>query len=914
MAELDWRRVEELFHDASARAPKQRNAYLDRSCGGDSALRAEVESLLEATRTGGDAFIEEPALRVAARMMASDLATDDSLAGVAIGHLRVLGKIGEGGMGVVYEADDMRLGRKVALKFLRPHVISGADDLARFTAEARAASALNHPNILTIHSVADHEGRPFIEMERLEGETLRDLLRRGPLRANAIVDAAIQLADALDAAHRKGIVHRDLKPANIFHTPTGFKILDFGIATLEGTGETGVVIGTAAYMSPEQAKGDPLDRRTDLYSLGVVMREMTTGRTHDGRSTRLPKPLSRIITKLLEMDPARRYQTAAAVRADLVRWRTALTARRWWWWSAAAIAMIAAVSVWLIAFRGRDLFGDNLRLRQVTHNAVEFSVGSGAISGDGRRVAYADLRGVHVLTLASNATEHVQFPGSTDAYWDVTPGWLPDNAHFIVNGSPSRGGTSTIWLAGASDTPRRVREDATALAISPDGQSIAYVPGSDQARVGAHALWLMDAAGGSARQLFAMPAGSTILEVSFSPDGRRVAYGRGDADGITTAIETRDLAGGDATIVLQPRDPERLQGSSWLRDGRLLYSTAQTALGTAAGAVPCTHWQVRLDDSGRRLNTPRPLAGWLPQCVASVSFTADSRQALYLQFALQDAIHVGSIDGSSRRRITATEGRNIPSGWTADGQSIVFASDGTGRTALVRQQLDATTAQTLSNEPGIAGAARLTPDGQSILYLVGEGRRAAGQRVKRVSIRGGTPVEITRGIFVEGPRCATAPATRCAVAQRTADGRQLIWLELDVANGTTRELRRIDAGANADYRWALSPDGREIALVDTATPIVRFITLADGSSRSVTVSGTTRLGYISWLADGSGVLVPAYQSAATGLVVLNRDGSARAVWEQAGAIDMSALAAPDGERIAVWIRSRNASLWLADSP
>ena len=915
MDDRDWRRIEEVFHGAAECPPEQRGAYLDRACGGDAAMRDEVESLLAATASAGDRFIEEPALHVAARLMAGELAADDSLTGAVIGHLRVLGKIGEGGMGIVYEADDTRLGRKVALKFLPPHLSVDARALERFAGEARAASALNHPHILTIYGIADYHGRPFIEMERLEGETLRDMIRCGPLAVDQIIAAAIQLADALAAAHAKGIVHRDLKPANIFHTPTGFKILDFGIATLDSGGDAGMVIGTAAYMSPEQAGGQAVDRRTDLYSLGVVMHEMATGRIDlDDAAARIPKPLARIIARLLEPDPARRYQAAAEVRADLERCRDTLAARRWWWLSAAAVVLIAAVSLWALVFRGRDLFGENLRLRQVTHNAVEFSVGSGAISPDGRFVAYADLRGVHVLTLASNDTRHLLFDDAGDTYWDVTPGWLPNNSEFIVNASPGRGARSTVWRASRSGSPRVLREDARAMAVSPDGNAIAFITGGDQARIGARALWLMDSDGGNARRLFSMPAGSTILEVSFSPDGRRVAYGRGDEDGVATAIEVRDLDGGEASIAVQPRDPEVLQGSSWLRDGRLLYSTTQTVLGTAAGAVPCRHWQVHLDDAGRQLGSPRPLAGWLPQCVAGISFTADSRQALYLQFALQDAIHVGTIDGSSRQRITTTEGRNIPNGWTADGRSIVFASDGAGGMAIVRQELDAHTVETLTGEPGILGAARPTPDGEAILYLVAEGRRTRGQQIKRISIRGGTPQTIERGVFVEGPRCATAPAARCAIAERSDDGRQLIWYELDPVKGRGRELRRIDARPGADYRWALSPNGEDIAVVDTAIPAVTFIALAGGSPGTTAVPGTGRVGYISWLADGNGVIVPAYDAASAALVVLDRSGRARTVWQQAGAIDMSALAAPDGERIAVWIRSRNASLWLAESP
>jgi serine/threonine-protein kinase len=281
MSGKDWRRIEELYHAVLDQPAGEQQRFLDRACGGDRELRAEVESLLSFTETA-TGFIEEPALNLAARLMASELATaPDLLTGTSIGNLRVLGKIGEGGMGVVYEADDTRLGRKVALKFLPPWIAANAKDLERFEREARAASALNHPHILTIHSVQDHDGRPFIEMERLEGETLRDRLRRGPLETGEIIDASRQLADALEAAHARGIVHRDLKPANIFCTPRGFKILDFGIATLDSAPADTRSSARPRYMSPEQLQGETVDARADLYSLGVVMHEMATGQPFD---------------------------------------------------------------------------------------------------------------------------------------------------------------------------------------------------------------------------------------------------------------------------------------------------------------------------------------------------------------------------------------------------------------------------------------------------------------------------------------------------------------------------------------------------------------------------------------------------------------------------------------------------------
>jgi serine/threonine protein kinase len=345
-----WHRVDNILQAAPALNPAERSIFVDSACEGDESLRDEVISLLSLEEQGLD-IIDTPALEAAACVLASD--QRDLIEGQFVGHFRILSLLGVGGMGEVYLAEDTKLGRQIALKLLPVDFSRDRDRIRRFQQEARAASALNHPYIVTIHETGEFEERHFIATEFIEGETLRQQMRRKMLNLSETLDIAMQVAGALGAAHQAGIVHRDIKPENIMLRPDGYvKVLDFGLAKLTeqsaavsselGPNETdtspGLLMGTVKYMSPEQARGLNLDSRSDIFSLGVVIYEMLAGRPpFEGNtnsdvitsiltaeppplahySPKFPEQFQRVLTKALRKETEERYQAINEMLAEL---------------------------------------------------------------------------------------------------------------------------------------------------------------------------------------------------------------------------------------------------------------------------------------------------------------------------------------------------------------------------------------------------------------------------------------------------------------------------------------------------------------------------------------------------------------------------------------------------------------------
>jgi serine/threonine protein kinase len=534
------------------------------------------------------------------------------LIGKTISHYKLLSLLGSGGMGSVYEAEDLKLGRRVALKFLPPELARDSAALERFQREARAASALNHPNICTIYEIDEAENQWFISMEKLDGATLDRTIAGTPMPLDRLLDIGIQIADALDAAHQQGIIHRDIKPANIFVSPRGkVKVLDFGLAKLAGmraaVAETvgapehltspGTAVGTVAYMSPEQARGEPLDVRTDLFSVGCVLYQMATGHLpFDGNTSAvifdailnrapvspvklnpgLPPKFEDILNKLLEKDRELRFQTAAELRADLKRLKRDSSSGKV---ATVSSATSAAVPTATPASSSREVVLGEVRRHKfglVGTIALILLLGAG--------LGYGIFRLVNA-------------GGSELNFQNASVSRITDNGHALFSAiSPDgrylayaldEGEKQSLWLRQVSTgsdvqllAPDNV--DISGLTFTPDGNYI-YVVRSDKAAKTLSELYKIPSLGGTPAKLFT----DIDAAVSFSPDGKQMAIFRNQPQSASGTIFIADSDGSNVRTLFTRKYPLSINanGPAWSPDGKVILISARDPVGGAVIAI-----------------------------------------------------------------------------------------------------------------------------------------------------------------------------------------------------------------------------------------------------------------------------------------------------------------------------------------
>jgi eukaryotic-like serine/threonine-protein kinase len=823
-----WQRVKSLFERALDHPPSARDEILGESDESPSVV-AEVRKLISGDVLAGSFLANAASLDSSAAQLLSP-------SDLVSGHFRIVGLLGRGGMGVVYRAEDLVLSRPVALKFLPGGLGGTTQALERLKREARAAAALNHPNICVVYETGEHQGQPFIAMEFLEGRTLKHCIGATPLKTEELLDWAVQIAGGLEAAHQAGIVHRDVKPANIFITTLGqIKILDFGLAKVAGPPVSagtahltslpteeylttpGMVIGTVPYMSPEQARGEELDTRTDLFSLGAVLYEMATGRAaFPGPTTALihqailgltpppassvnaglPRELDRIIGKALEKDRDLRYQHAADVGADLKRLKRDTESGRFPPSSAQVLNAQRGGS-----YRRKLLFGFTLAMvfvalgigwawfrserfaarpmlseRQLTHNTPENRPLGGAISPDGKYLAYADTNGLHLSVIDTGEIHDIPLPEELQTHlWEVS--WFPDGEKLLLTTQAKTQGLD-IWLQSVfGGAPRKLRANGRSPAVSPKGTSIAFVGR------GSHELWVMGPNGENPRKVLSSES-ERFGPPAWSPTGQRLAYIRhkSDESEFGGAIETASPEGGASSLVLSdPRlDTDTFAIMGWLRDGRLIF-----ALQGGAGSEEMNLWAILASpQTGNVTGKPAKITNWFGVSPYAASISQDGKRLAVFKMHVRDDVYVGALsDDGTRldvpRRLTLSDSRDFPDVWMRDSRSILFESNRTGKFQIYRQRLDQDTAEPLVPGSDDERTAALTPDGAWVLYWT----RAVGGKspptlfkLMRFPISGGSPEQVPAPPSKRCPLSTVLP--RLVVFVSSAARNMIMWFSV----------------------------------------------------------------------------------------------------------------------------------------
>jgi eukaryotic-like serine/threonine-protein kinase len=740
-----WQQIEELFHEASELSPDARVRFLDGVCASDAELRNQVGALLDSLEESGD-FIERSPVAKAVPAPAG------SFIGRTIGYYETVSLLGTGGMGEIYLAKDSRLDRQIALKILPAQFTQDVTQVERFIREARAASTLNHPNIITVHEIGYDAGAHFIAMEFIAGETLREKINRGKIELKEALRIAAQIASALAAAHQAGIVHRDIKPENVMVRPDSLvKVLDFGLAKpLEietSAANPGLparvslqtdpmfLMGTLAYLSPEHARREKVDHRTDLFSLGVVLYEMIEGeRPFKGENAAVlldavlnngpaashqPAGVRRIVERALAKNRDGRYQTATEMLHDLTALEKEMSMPNRLSWRGkamlAAAAILAAIAGWLI-FRPAKAVSATLRnatfTRLTDHSGTKLFP---ALSPDGQTVVYASRT-------SGNWDLYLQKIGARDAInltadsqsVELHPAFSPDGSRIAFHSS--RGGDAICLMNADGSNVRRLADGGYNPAWSPDGREIVFATAriwDSEGRDKLSELYAVNIQSGARRRI----TGEDAVQPSWSPNRQRIAYW-GQQKGGQRDIWTVAAEGGQPVAVTN--DPAQDWNPIWSPDGRHLYF-----LSSRSGSMNL--WRVPIDEtSGRVTGAPEPET--LPSASTQhLSFSANGKHLVYVRLNRQENMWQAGFDPVRGKltgepvRITQGARRHHFPELSPDGELIVAQSAGETQEDLFVINSDGTGFRQLTDDPAQNRMQRWSPDGQHIAFISDRG-------------------------------------------------------------------------------------------------------------------------------------------------------------------------------------------------
>jgi Tol biopolymer transport system component/tRNA A-37 threonylcarbamoyl transferase component Bud32 len=846
--------------------------------------------------------------------------------GTRLTHFHVLEKIGEGGMGSVYKARDEKLSRLVALKVLRPELLDSEQWRRRFLREAHAAATVTHPNIATIHDVGEQDGTVYLVMEFVEGKTLRALLHRLRLPLQDALRLGTAIAEGLAAAHQSDVVHCDLKPENVVVGPDGQpKILDFGLAKLLGArsglgdwssaatatadmSRDGRVLGTPAYMSPEQARGEEVDARTDVFSFGAVLYELVTGTQAFARQTwaetlgavvGAPTPSARaansnvlpelewILGRCLEKSAADRYQDTGDLVLDLRRLqrqtsvhvglgadgaraeelgRTGLGLSQWrfagrrrvlrallWPCIALVLVGIVIVATWVVRPRTTPLPAPTLRT--LTANSEEMSVFGSSISPDGKRVALYTAAGFQLIEIDTGETQTL--PPIPGEWWGfIYPQWFPDGERVIALGRhPGMRPADELWsvslLTGAA---RQFDFTPSEYSVSPDGSWIAVTEDED----GEYSIWLRPVHGGEPKMILSSGLVWPI-SLTWSPDGKRLLYSKKQPNRMM-AWESCDLEGQDVRVL--PPDPRQIKRTfvRWLADGRIVYARREP--------IPRQNevnlWAIRVDPRTFRAGgSLQRITDWRGVVEFDLSASADGKRLTTTLRRMQRDVYVGELrDGqltqSRLQRLTFDDRDDYPLEWSPDGTALFFSSDRGRNWDIYRQGLHDKIATAVVTGPANDLNPVVSSDGRFLLYLsYSPGDTTKTPRIMRMPLSGGPSEKVTDPRTNQvALRCPRRPGAHCILAERVEE--EYVFLAFDPVTGRGRELMRFERGSEPGRlpgvrRWDLSPDGEHVAVLLGWQ--IHIVPVGGGPATEVHLANPGIVMDIVWSPDGQGFFV-----------------------------------------------------------